>query len=812
MKIRNTIYLLVMLSLAACNADDDIRLTPEQQSLMGQRVDFSTSMADQFVTRTTYQHNGSFNEGDQMRIFRQYATDDTGTAFNADKEIFRTYYLKMDYATGTSVSLNSDWRPMVDKLKSDTIGKTARQAAADSLTWENGKTVRFRAWGRSNLAGAISSGTKGSYYPDYTVSDWVTVSGPTKDIPLTMRHITCRIGFTSKSGNELSSAEICTDWNDYKRKDNADTSTNDASETNKTDDEAKAEAARVDSAINKMCMPAGVDDKTFLLTAMTKKRYEATADFKDFEKDTTGIVKIGVKTAAEIATEVQHPVFNGNDGRLYFMAIPINMSKENAGEELKLPACTRFKVKLRGDSGDHIFTLSDIKKENGETLFPNGLTLKAGYSYQFSVGYRYNKLTITPADSFAWTEEKWDSKEVKNETKDVIEPDTAWFNKIFNFAVKASLDNNKVNFSPVFKIDSVKQFVTFVKLSNGTFVAGKSALTRGEYIGTDQYGVKTYYWKTVDANNDTIKLTRQQAEAQGYLFYPHFYPSVSTVPAYAEEECISGAFDFNGLNVTLGDSLDLADMSLQGIGIATKPFGGIFNGNGYTLSNLNMQSGYLFDYVKDGVISNLKIESTHNTCLLNTGKKSSDSGWGCYIVGVSMLCPSEGNSIAKELDDNSSVVGCIHVGKARGALVGSATNLIMMGCMQAAAGIQKGNGTLLGSGTVKGAGFMYNYYDVELSPSTNAIGAIADNYKYDQYIRGSKSHILKAVHNYLVSEEDYAKLNENMKKEVYGLAPWTAMNKGIEEYNKFKVAEKYACNMTYSVSTEYTNRYPTLNK
>ena len=75
MKIRHIIYLFTAIVLAACTADDEDLLTEQQQSLMGQAVNFSTSMADPFVTRTTYHHDGSFNEGDQMRIFRQYATD-----------------------------------------------------------------------------------------------------------------------------------------------------------------------------------------------------------------------------------------------------------------------------------------------------------------------------------------------------------------------------------------------------------------------------------------------------------------------------------------------------------------------------------------------------------------------------------------------------------------------------------------------------------------------------------------------------------------------------------------------------------------
>ena len=171
MKFRNVIYLFGALALLSCT-NDDFRIQDEEQtSLTGRRVRFSASVADQFMTRATQHHDGSFNEGDQMRIFRQYAIGSGGSVFDGESESFRTYYFKMDYATGTTVSLHSDWFPMDGKLKSDDpLSAPTTQTEADSLVWENGRTVRFRAWGRSNLDDAINIGTRESYYPDYTVS------------------------------------------------------------------------------------------------------------------------------------------------------------------------------------------------------------------------------------------------------------------------------------------------------------------------------------------------------------------------------------------------------------------------------------------------------------------------------------------------------------------------------------------------------------------------------------------------------------------------------------------------------------------
>ena len=858
MKIKHTIYyLFAAIALTACTADDDdIQLSAEQQELIGQAVRFDAAMAEPFATRATYRHDGSFNEGDQMRIFRQYA-DATGLSFLTDDEIFRTYYQKVNYAAGTSVSLDADWLPMADKLKSDVIGETAEQTAADSLTWENGKIVRFRAWGRSNLAGALSAGTKGSYYPDYTISDWVTVSGPTKSIPLTMRHITCRIGLTCKAGNEFGSATICTDWHDYKRQDNADTNEHDALETDKSDEQAQAELAQVMAVYNKMCMPAGVDDKTFLLTTMTQALYDGeTTDFKNLERYTTanGIVKIGTKTAEEIANEIQHPVFNGNDGRLYMMSIPIDMSSSDAGQELVLPACTRFKVWLydvnNGDrqtttgttgseSNYHIFALSDIKNSKGEPLFADGLTLKAGYSYLFNVGYHYDKFTITPADNFSWEAQDLGSKNADNEAVNQNGLDFSWWTSAYVKAAKEALVGG--DFLPEFSIADQKQFITFIKLVNGTAATRMSGLTRGDVrkddngeVIRDNDGLETYWWIYEDENGQKQELTMEEAQNLGYVFYPHFYPTVSTQAAHVIEDYVQGPMDFydtdfgNRYRVNLTSDLDLFDWALPSIGEDNKkPFRGNFLGHGRTLRNVNMQRGYLFDHVMDGAISNLKIESTHPTCLLNTAVASGTTGWGCYIAGISMLCPSTTNSIATSLSGTSSVVGCIHVGKAGGALVGSADNLTMLGCMQAATGIPTGTGALLGS---YGAGakssffaplskssltwgtFMCNYYDTEKSPKTNAVGSTTDAYLPQQYIRGRKSHILKAKNDYLLgSSEDYNKLNANMKQEIYGVAPWRAMNYAIAKYNESKLGKDYPCQMQYKASeVGYSHLYPTL--
>ena len=50
-----------------------------------------------------------------------------------------------------------------------------------------------------------------------------------------------------------------------------------------------------------------------------------------------------------------------------------------------------------------------------------------------------------------------------------------------------------------------------------------------------------------------------------------------------------------------------------------------------------------------------------------------------------------------------------------------------------------------------------------------------------------------------------------MKKEMYGLAPWKAMNYAIWKYNQSEIGKKYPCTMKYQASSVgYAHLYPTL--
>ena len=909
MKIRHYIFLIASVLCASCTEDQQSERTmsPAQMELIGRAVNFNPSKADPFITRATYRRNGLFNEGDQMTIYRQYSND--GVNFDDATEAYRVYSYVTTYATGTSIELNTDWKPKEgawghnpDTEAYGTKRGDFQQSEGDSLTWENGKTVRFRAWSRSNLADAIRN-NKDYYYPDYCVSDWVTVSGPTLDIPLTLKHQGCRIEFHAKDGNELVRAEICTEVEDYRWKDNNTVRDNDesASEHGKSLAQATAEANAVKAVYDKMCMPAGADMEHALLTALTQQRYNNNAtNFADLTRYTTenDIVKIGTKSADHIREYVQRPMFAKNDRMLSMITIPYDMSNAvTSGESLTLPACTRIKIWLfdvnngdRAQSQDvegnyHIFTLSDImNKAEGDDktpLFPNGMELKAGYSYRFTVGYQYDHIDITPTDNFSWeTQDAEDGTATNSTVAEITQAEPyKWWKEAIKKAIPKTIEQS---YNPEFKISTPEEFLEFIKLVNGTAVvdaAKNGGLTQKQVVvGKDNQGkdVKEYRWYRTDAVNAgtwTVadSVTHAAAEAEGYIFYQHYHPRNADQPAYTIEDYLRKPYSFfdEDLNrrftVKIVEDLDMHDWQLVPIGnedpsvrlsdADSHPFRGILDGyeevldgddhptDGseiHTLKNVYFRDGYMFRHCFDAAIRNLRIESTHPFMLLDTAEaKEMSTGYGAYIVGISIYAPSTGNPIARVLKGSSYVVGCLYQGHitldaqhTNGAMVGEANNLNMYGNMMAATGLPHNTGALLGKYSdgssqffapqtgkkLSWGNFMGNYYLMDrysntVSEVVHAVGTIEDKYLPQQYIRGALAWVLKAKNdNLLSSDVTFDQLTSPlMRKGYYGLAPWKAMNYALYQYNEVgkQVSEAHNCKGHFvNDDTGYANVFP----
>ena len=333
------------------------------------------------------------------------------------------------------------------------------------------------------------------------------------------------------------------------------------------------------------------------------------------------------------------------------------------------------------------------------------------------------------------------------------------------------------------------------------------------------------YNVTNTGTGDTIWVTHAVAADKGYIFFKHYFPPDGDKPAYTSEDYLNGPYSFysaimkSSFKITLTQDLDFGDYRLtEGVGnSAEAKFQGIFDGQMHTISNVNMEDGYLFPYTEGAAITNLKLTGNHPLGVVNEGTTTKIAGIASYVPA-----PSSGNSLAVKLSGSSYVVGCIHhsesVNDASVALVGSANDLHMWGCMQTSAGIKGGALVRFGAtnlapqdpNDLKWSRFMCNYYDVSESPAANAVGTVTDTYAVQEYIRGSRTYILCAVNDNKLPADAYQNLPDNRKKDIYGLAPWKAMNYGIHQYNN-SVAGKAPCNAHYeAITAGYSHLYPLL--
>lgn len=849
--MRRILYIISILAILTSCADEDwpSNVTEEQKSLLGRAVNFNASISDPFMSRASYNNDGSFNEGDVMTIYRQYSAD--GAIFDAENEVYRVYYYKATTAGNTGILLRTEWTVWPGQLGSDGQGaaiaddrKLFTQTEADTLTWENGQTVRFRAWALSNLSG--SYGNRNSFYPDFAISEWVYASGPTSSIPLSLRHIGCRMGFSPYRGNQISKVEICTDVADYMRPDNAGSLAEDEADV-LSPEEAEAVAAQVSAVYKRMCMPGGVDLDSQQLKAMTQTYY-GSGDFTHIVSaaNQAQMIAFNTLTPEEIEAQAQRPVFTGNNGNFYSIAIPHDMSNDpdTSGDVLTLPAKTRFRIYLRDvNNGDgntapeskyHIFSLSDIK-DGSQQRFPDGLTLNAGYSYLFTVGYLYGEFKVDADYSFSWVEQDLADGDFEDDTATLPTSPTPyqWWTEAINDAITDALTNNR-NFNPKFTLTNKAEFMEFMNLVNGTAATNTGDLTKVYRSGMTNAESGTKYWwydpaDPVDAEGDTIWVTHAMGAEKGFIFFRHYYPADGDKAAYYDEDYLRGPYSFysnlvkRSFTVQLDDDLDFNDVEIaSAVGnSAATPFQGVFDGRMHTISNLNVTGGYLFGYTDGASISNLVLTGQKRLSVVNVGKRTK-------LVGIASMVPAfGGNSLAKSLTGTSYVVGCIHdtesVYDTPGALVGTADDLYMYGCMQTSGGIA--GGALLGSYAgssrffapqanpkdLKWGRFMCNYYDTGESPSAHAVDGITDAYAPQEYIRGRRTHILCAVNDHKVGSDVFAALTPEQKLEFYGLAPWRAMNYGIYQYNSTSTGQTVPCNAHYEANASgYAHTYPRL--
>lgn len=876
--------ILSLLLLASCEKETRIpvqTMTQDQQDLIGRAVNFDTSESEVYQTKADYYSTGGgFNEGDFLTVYRQYWVEPTSTTPGHFGELsYRVYYRHHEYAPGTNTRVGEPtWKPRVGKKgyneEFDALHPTEHiftQAESDSLTWDNGRTVRYRAVGRSNFYNSIN-GSKASYYPDYTYSEWVTASGPTNDVAFVMKHLASRIMFEPRPGNRIYKIEISTAPEDYKRIDNSDILANDTSDM-ASDAVAVERATNVAAIYNKMCLPAGVDWQTGHLRGMYSSYYNSAANFYDIDErnatdDIEDIFEYGTLTGTQIKENAQRPVFNRIDTRFLFMTVPYDMSRDAAtkGDILTLPDYTRFRVYLYDiNSGDedaatdptkkdfeksyHIFALSDIEDFRGK-----GLDFSAGNSYTFSVGYKYDTFSVSLVNEMSWN--TGDTVEGTAADDPATTPSTtpfAWWTGAFASAT--------ATVPPSFTISSSTELIELETLVSGAAVTASAATgnLKQEYRqikradGTVDEANSGYWWYTGNLDDSVQWYGKAGTDVSEGPFRNASIPDAFSDFIFYWNgtgwDYLKSAFDFYDNSnhrpyvIELGVDIDMHDVRMAAIGSQTAPFRGDFNGRGHLLSNLDIAGEYLFGYISKSSIRNLRISSTNRTGLVNTGVGE------CHLIGISVEADCTGSSIASSLIGTvkkevftSYVVGCIHTGSAGAAMIGQADDLVMYGCMEAGTGISKTETSETGTSETGTSGvllgeyadtateeffnpqqteyaqwgiFMCNYFDRFHSGEYAVPDRKTLDYHAQEYIRGLRDSELKARNNYLIRDEvEFDKLSDNQKLGLYGLAPWRAMDYAIWYYNtRMSVGSLYPCDMRYSVNqTGYDNHYPVLSR
>ena len=516
-KTLHTLLLILLTTFLVACQEEEMDMTLRQQALLGRAVNFNVSVADKFAapnSRYTSIDDGSFNENDRMRIYRNYWKTD-GTGWESESS-YRTYNLIHKYVNG-NISLGIDWVPEAGRMGYDDLDGDGTytefvQTAQDSLTWENGRTLRFQAWSLSNFHNVLYNATQSYYYPDYCIAQWVNASGPTEGIPLVLNHQGSRIRFDVKqSGNQISRVEICAGvdangnerpdaWKDYKYADNNDITDNDnsATEAGKSDAQAQLECDSVTAVYKRMCMPAGVDMQMGTLMGIKNSVWKNLSNDQVRrleEQPASSFLVFGQPTAEEVENDGKRPFFCGINGRQYFITIPYDITQgEDKGNVFVLPACTRFRVYMydvnNGDENEtpgyegkyHIFALSDVVVLGADNkpikAFPNGLKMEAGVSYTFRVGYRYNGFYVVVDNNLSWANQDKEEAQGDNRYEDMPVSSTKDY-QWWKTAIKTAIDEAGTrDYKPEFHIKDEKDFLEFIRLVNGTAATKTSGLYR----------------------------------------------------------------------------------------------------------------------------------------------------------------------------------------------------------------------------------------------------------------------------------------------------------------------------------------------
>ena len=157
----------------------------------------------------------------------------------------------------------------------------------------------------------------------------------------------------------------------------------------------------------------------------------------------------------------------------------------------------------------------------------------------------------------------------------------------------------------------------------------------GTYAATDG-GVHTvtitlnddYCWS--DGSTDSLDIDWYISDTSWYNTEDTQFTISNVAQLSGLAQLVNGGNDFKNITVTLKDSMDFMNFEWTPIGTSNANFAGIFDGNGYVISNFkvtgSIQYAGLFGYVGGGTIQNLGVENFRIDVSTSSSSSSSYAG------------------------------------------------------------------------------------------------------------------------------------------------------------------------------------------
>lgn len=302
--------------------------------------------------------------------------------------------------------------------------------------------------------------------------------------------------------------------------------------------------------------------------------------------------------------------------------------------------------------GDYTLT---VKNLDGNIIGQNNISIVEGNEYVIES----NTITITPNTY------EVDLQVIVNGTKAIIskcgeEPDVDMIEPIVTINKEdIEITNTKVRVTLTGEDKNLSRFELYTE--DGTLIASKTVSGVESYEATLEGTISTQFNK--EHNFKVVVKDETGNTTEKLLTVTDNVIRTSADLVEFSKLVDERKKNYAGETVTLVNDLDLSGIEFAPIGSTSiKVFKGTFDGNGHTISNININTDKnnvgLFGYVKDATIKNVGIESGNITSTKD------------YVAGI--VGRATGNTTVQNCYNKANITGQSYIG----GIVGEATDEI----------------------------------------------------------------------------------------------------------------------------------------